>query len=318
MSKWRALVLAASVVALSCGNPGPKTMWNAPQPPRLLALDLMHVYLVSTDGRGTTLTRLSKEEQIPPKQLGSSNGEATAVAVDDDSLYLVVHESANGPDSIKRIPKKTGAVPANLLSTPNRVTSLALDATHVYWTQTGDVNQPDENKSSGVLRVMRTGGTPFNLAARQQGIPSQLALSATAVFWVRAAPDGSFAIMTVRKAGGEPATLATVSAAEAGSMPPVLAADDEAVYYVTTAGLMKIQAPSGRPIPLVRTSARPGTSFVIDSKRAYFQGPTGVMAASLQGGNAELLAPGVGTSLAVDEHALYWLSGTEVMQLPKH
>ena len=98
-----------------------------------LTVDLSYVYWTTTDGRSSTLMKALKDDNQPPVQVIAVPGSVEAIAVDDDGLYLVVSSTAAaGQDVIRKIPKKKGQQQANLVVSRNKITSIALDATHIY------------------------------------------------------------------------------------------------------------------------------------------------------------------------------------------
>ena len=168
----------------------------------------------------------------------------------------------------------------------------------------------------GVLRVMRTGGTPLNLATRQPGSPSNVTLSATHVYWVNSEPGKQHIIMGLRKGGGAVTTMATVPDAETGGV-PALASDDSSLFYKTRTAIMRVGAEGGVTVKFASVPDSESSHLAIDSRHLYFNGPQGPMRLGLSGGPASHVGQGPGQSIAVDSQAVYWLSAGNVIQLPK-
>ena len=304
------LVLLATV---SCAS-GPRTVAEGQPGAQHLAIDLNYVYWTVGSGSSSTLMKALKDDKQPPVQVMAIPGAVQAVAVDDDGLYVVV-EPAPGQVFVRKVPKKTGQQPSDLVNTRSAITSIGLDATHVYWTQTGNALDPDDNATSGVLRVMRSGGTPLCMAARQPGTPGHIALSATHAYWLNS-EAGKHTIMAVRKAGGAATALATVPEAETGGA-PALAADDAAVFYKTRTAVMKLSPEGGAPTRLAEVADSDSSLLAMDARSLYFAGARGPMRLPLQGGVAVGLAEGAATAIAVDQGSIYWLTSGRVMQAPK-
>ncbi|MBI5537561.1 MAG: hypothetical protein HY898_32865 [Deltaproteobacteria bacterium] len=311
----QSLFLALAIATLhACAPSGPKMVATGQQGMQHLTVDLSYVYWTTSDGRTSTLYKALKDDNQPPVQVVAVPGRVEALAVDDDGLYLVV-SGAQGQDVIRKIPKKKGQ-PSDLVVSKNKITSIALDATHVYWTQNGNPGDSDDTMTPGVLRVMRTGGTPLNLATRQQGIPRQITLSATHVYWVDSEPGKQNTILGLRKGGGSVITMAVVPDAETSGV-PALASDDTSLYYKTRTTIMRLNADGGVAVKFATIPDSDSSILAIDAHNLYFEGPRGPMRFGLAGGPAVPVADGAGPAIAVDSQAVYWLTAGSVIQMPK-
>jgi hypothetical protein len=314
------VVLLVWVLTACSSRPStPRAVASAQVGPTHLAVDLSYVYWTVPGPGGTLLLKTLKEESNPAVQVTTVAGRVQELEVDDDGLYLVIGGAGDqGPDVIRKVAKKPGFRPKDLATSATKVTGLALDATHVYWTQQGNPAETDDTLTPGVLRTMRSGGTPFNLVTRQVGIPCNLALSATHVFWVNAQKGAPYRIMSVRKGGGAPTELIAVPAEETGDVAPALAADDTSVYFKTRRTVVRIGSGGGQPIKLGAVQDSDVTWVAIDTRYFYFQGPGSLLRMPLAGGSATDLATGVGKEIAVDARAVYWLAADSIMQISKN
>jgi len=316
MSGWKSLLVAAALTTLGCGASGPRAVAAGQMSAGHVTVDLNDIYWVTGDGRSSALMRAFKEDERPAVQISAIPGAVEAMAVDDDGLYLVVSGAEKGTSFIRKIPKKRSLRAKDLVNARSHITSITLDATHVYWTQAGPGVPGDDASSPGVLRVMRTGGTPFNVAMGQPGEPRNITTSAAHVFWVNAEPGRESTIMSVRKSGGTPVRLAVVRDAETNG-PPALAADDASVYYKTRTAVLRIPADGGKPEQVATVADSDCQRLLIDARALYFLSPRGPMRLGLQTRTAALIANGPGTDLAIDDRFAYWVWNGSVMQAPK-
>jgi len=77
-----------------------------------------------------------------------------------------------------KLAKSGGGAPVMLASGQNGPQHIVADATNVYWTNIGSIED-----TGSVMTVPIAGGTPTPLAAAQKG-PLGIAIDATAVYWV--------------------------------------------------------------------------------------------------------------------------------------
>ncbi len=121
-------------------------------------------------------------------------------------------------------------------------TSLAVDATSVYWTTEGSTN-------GTVMSIPSQGGSQTVLAS-SQNTPSSVAVSGATVYWISYS-SVMFNIMQVATSGGAmPVTLAT------GWSYPTLAVDGTTVYW-SDDSVGEVQGP-GSLKPATRVNSIPG------------------------------------------------------------
>ncbi len=285
-----------------------------------LLVDLSHVYVTSADGPSTRIVRVSKEREGPPVVLATVPGKIADTALDGDFVYWVVdHPDAAEPvATIQKAPKGAAGPITTVVRSPNRVTSLAFDAMHLYFTQAGNPNDPNPFRSPGVLRLMLLGdASPANVVTAQRGVPSSLAMNGTHVFWVNHRAGEDVTIMSLAKAGGEPAALATVQDIITGNAAPALVADDRNVYFLTANSLMQVPVQGGKTTELAHVRMGDSAHLVFDYTSLYFVAEQGLMRMPLAGGAAVVVSAQRATDIATDDRAVYWISGANVMYFLK-
>jgi hypothetical protein len=240
--------------------------------------------------------------------------------------------------------------PRMLAAGPRWPVAITADATHVYWTTSGN--------EGAVLSAPLAGGDTTTLAAMQTW-PSAIAVDATSVYW---ASDGTIkkvsrnggtpirlvtdpidakalvvdgehvyfasvgaeelaSIMRVPLAGGTPELLAS----EPGSGPTAIALDATHVYWANGSSnedhaVLKVARDGGTPAVLV-TAAYSVFGMAADTTGVYFTtfdtlagGVTSstVRRVALNGGDAVTLATGEAQplGLAIDDASVYWVNAS--------
>jgi hypothetical protein len=233
-------------------------------------------------------------------------------------------------------------------------TSIAVDATSVYWTTGSTV------AGGTVMKVPLAGGNPTTLASRQDDPPYGIAVDVTSVYWTNTTAGS---VMSVALAGGKPTTLASGQSAPrdiavdatsvywtnstspgsvmsvplAGGKPTTLAsgqvipygiAVDATSVYWTTHGLLAVGDGTVMKVPLAGgalTTLASGQlgpyGIVVDATSVYWtnnSNPGMVMSVPLGGGTPTILASGqpYPTLLAVDATNVYWPTGGSVVSVP--
>ena len=166
-----------------------------------------------------------------------------------------------------------------LASAQNEPTALVVDATHVYWLNSGT--------DGGLMKVPIDGGTPVVLASGQSN-PGSIALDTANIYWVT-----TNTVMKVPKVGGAPSVLAS------GQPTPNSIATDGTYVYWTNFGyqpmgstvlnsVMKVAISGGTPVTLasdarIASIATDGTSVYWSTREGY------VRKMPATGGQAETL-----------------------------
>jgi hypothetical protein len=171
-----------------------------------------------------------------------------AIVVDQAAIYWT--DWQNG--QVLTLPK-SGGVPRVLTDAARRPGALAVDATHVYWTEDLADGQ------GAVVSMPLAGGTPLTLASGQSA-PRGIAINATHVYWT-ATWDKT--LSRVLLAGG---ALEIVANAEV--YPSHVALDDKFAYWVGGYAVQKVRLQGGE------TEQEPGDDFVndlaVDATSVYF------------------------------------------------
>jgi hypothetical protein len=218
-----------------------------------------------------------------------------------------------GKGSIMKVPI-AGGTPTLLATGQKGLESMAVDRTHLYWTDRA-TNMGDGT----VMKLPLAGGAPVQLVGGQQ-YPSSIAVDATHVYWSN---YNSGAILRAPLAGGEPEELVT----EVDAHPKDLKIDATRAYW-TNEGVRDIPgstlvAPLGGGDAKKLAGARDGSStLALDRTHAYLASQrNGTIArVPLQGGAPTVLAQGqrAPMDIAVGAAFVYWtnVDGGTVMKVP--
>jgi hypothetical protein len=218
-----------------------------------------------------------------------------------------------------------------LASGQKSVSSIAVDAGNVYWTDqiSGIMALPGKELGT-VMKVPVIGGTAITLASGQ-AYPSGILPDATGVYWTTFSFASTPPVATVTRvssSGGAPALVFSLTSAEIES----IAVTADAVYLTS-------QTTSANPDGSVTTvSLSDGTSdtiasglsmpgrILLDATNVYWAdlgdaGPMGgsLMKAPLRGGTPTALVSGIApTDIAVDATSIYWSDSAQraVMTVP--
>lgn len=181
--------------------------------------------------------------------------EPWAIAVDEETLFwtdLGKHQVAAGPlTNVGPHPRFAGTHTV-VAKTEGRPVSLAIDATHIYWT----VDLP------GTIARVRKDGGPIETLARGDK-PVGLALDATHVYW---SEWGAGRIAKVAKSGGETVVLTSEQKGARG-----LAVDDDRVYFThAPSGSIRSVPKNGGEVRTHATGQKQPYSLAIDATTIYW------------------------------------------------
>lgn len=312
------LVIALSGQACTPMDAKPEPVLAGAGQPTHIAADLSHVYIATSDKTGSTITRVDKERWDKEK-VTTVRSTIRQLDLFNDAIYwLVDHPKSDSPVvAIQKAERKANAAAEDLVKTLQPITSFAWDATHLYWAQAGDPNDPDEVRSQGILRAMDPRSTPTNVVTRLQGEPHNITLGGGHVYWVTKERDGGSAVMSWPKMGGAPIELLMFHRSDVDGMLPALAEADAGVYVLTRRELVLIAAEGKQSKRIKHAFAAPKPELVFDFKNLYFRTNGGLMKLSPDNGEFLPIAPeGTGT-FAVDASFVYWAQGGEVLKKEK-
>ena len=229
-------------VPISGGDPAPLVSGQTGSVgPESVAVDATNVYWTNSTG---TVMKLSLGGGTPIT-LASGLDFPGSIAVDATNVYWMNQGTSGRADGYARlmtVPIK-GGTPTTLASADRMASGgIAVDATSVYWAYyiydsdnaaPGGTSTPDGGTAGcagTVLKVPVGGGTPITLASGQFCSGGQVAVDATAVYWVNGGlqangyTDG--AVMALPLAGGTPIAVAAMQNTNGG-----LAIDATSVYW---------------------------------------------------------------------------------------
>ncbi|HTQ44696.1 MAG TPA: hypothetical protein VMI75_18170 [Polyangiaceae bacterium] len=196
--------------------------------------------------------------------------------------------------------------PVVLATGPHPMTSLAVDATNVYWV----------DLLGSVMKVSKCGGVPTTLAtagtAGSGGGSAGLAVDSTRAYWA----DDPGDVLAVPLSGGTPTTLATDTPQVMG-----LAVGGSDLYWVRPFVVESIPVQGGALATLGMPGAITQGPPAVDDTSIYWVGD-GIFSMLRTGGAVTTLAamPFV-RGLAIDDANVYWcassLSNAPIMSTPK-
>lgn len=219
---------AGSVMMLPKRGGTPITLASGINVPAAIAVDATGVYWDDTlfvgggMGRGVIM-RAPLDGGAPVTVASVPDNFAPAMQSVGGDLFWAAWDAVpfgtGGPDAVYEVPIAGGTV--TTIVTSNDVaapTSLAVDGTHVYWTDgTGDF---------AVVAAAIHGGAVTTLVSRATDPGSSIAVGGANVYWANL--DGS--LMRVPSSGGNVTTLATANSPE-GPGNTSVALDATSVYW---------------------------------------------------------------------------------------
>lgn len=235
-----------SIVKVPLAGGAPIELSRSDESPMGVAVDDGHVYFTNGGAEHSAgmITRVDKDgtgKTLLASGLEWPNG----IAVDDDAVYWTEGGNSDGssvPDDrigarVMRLDKAGGA-PLPLATRQRNPESIAVDATHVYWTNSGG----SAGAAGGVMRVSKLGGAPQIVARADEALPSTypspgLAIDVSNVYWTS---TRSGRVMAVTKSGGAPRELS-----HEPSGPMAIATDGTFVYWTNPWTRSVRRAPTG-------------------------------------------------------------------------
>jgi hypothetical protein len=247
---------------------GPPTMLVFDQTIENIAIDDSSLYWVRMEMGTTTWTSTIMAVPLDggsPRTL--ANGGESGIAVGAGGVYWLTGSAVMEVS-------RDGGTPATLASVQSWPVGMAVDATCVYWTNVGTLDDYLHSTDGTVMKVPVGGGTPTTLASAQDS-PSGLVVDATSVYWIA---GGS--VMKMPLDGGSPVTL--VSGLALFSSVASIAVDSSSVYWTNGAGLysggavMKAPLAGGTPTKLALAQDSP-RNIAVDDTSVYWATRTTVV-----------------------------------------
>jgi len=239
-------------------------------------------------------------------------GEPVSLAYEPNTAVFVAVDSthvywSNFVGEVKKVSLAGGAVTL-LYDGDLWVDSIALDSTYIYW----------NDSSAGILmKVPKAGGTALEVASGYAQFEGPVVLDTTHVYWIQNITSDSDKLLKAPLDGGAPTVVSEVTDSING-----FAIDASHAYLLLrySGTIVKVPLEGGATEELVSGEVNPGV-LAVDSYRLYWFGENGsvVKSAPLAGGAPSLLAESelvnLGNSsnatllsLAIDGTHLYWTS----------
>ena len=215
--------------------------------PQAIAVDDFNVYWVEAGNAAGEYTNggiyaVSKWGG-PKTRLAADTGQPRTLAMDSGSIYW------GGADAIHSVSKLGGAV--HNLAAASGVTSLAVDATTIYWGE-------DHYIVGYIIAAPRLGGPRTQLA---NALPVSLQADFAQLYWI----DGGGDVFSMSKLGGSIRTLYT----SPGCCGAALAIDGTYAFWTTNDSLQRIPKIGGLRAQLASGLNQP-RGLAVDNYSVYF------------------------------------------------
>ncbi len=226
-----------------------------------------------------------------PTVLDTQAGGA-AIVLDGPHAYW----TAFTDDVVKRVPRGGGS--GELLATPHIPTSIAVDATHVYWS------------SVMLMRCAKAGGVaqPVPIPVPAPLADGGVAVDATHVYWV-----GGNGLFRWPLAGGPFEVVSSGAFSGSGPDGQNVALDTDYVYWVDRAlGVVRRAPKAGGPVETIATGQEGAFGIVLAGNDVYWTNYDAgtVSRAPKAGGPTEVISSGQvhPTGLAAEGGHVYWIT----------
>lgn len=248
-----------------------------------------------------------------PSAVVSGLERPVAVVVDDENIYWTQDTDAEGGGPVMMMPLDGGSpTRVGQRSNGGGAAGIAIDATHIYWAERGNVLK---RPIAGGERVVLAEDRPFSIAS--------VVVDATSVYWKNTGSGvvGAGAVRKVSINGGEPVTLADDLGGSEG-----LAVDDTYVYFGDDYNrVMRVPLDGGMPVRAAsRARGRSAPKFIaVDDECVYWANSlSGTVEKSILGGKFSAVlaeAAAVPMGIALSEEHVYWTEygSGEVRMAPK-
>jgi hypothetical protein len=195
-------------------------------------------------------------------------------------------------------------VPTPLATGLGTLSTIAVDATYLYWTVFGS---PANNYADGaIVRASKT-GTNVTKLAQNQTKPNGLPSDGTNVYWAEQSASGSVSSCGIAGCGLSPSVISA-----ARPSPAALHADATSLFWTdqSTGEIVKTLKTGGAPTPLAQGQGSV-VDVALDTDSVYwgqFANPGKILKVKKDGTGLVELAVGqpLPESVAVDESRVYW------------
>jgi hypothetical protein len=217
-----------AVLRVPLAGGAPSVVADGLASPHAIASDGRAVFVVDVDAREPGLLRSSVIERIPasggkPAAIGRCEGEVTALALDDASVYW-----ADPFDGTIVAAPKAGGDRRSLAVERGLPEELTLHGGALYWV---------ERRSETVWTMPAAGGTPRPIVQDFAGF-ANLVVDDRGVWWVSEAPlAGRFRVLTIAAAGSE-----SSPASEAVEAIDALASDGAHLFWARGGEVSRVPA----------------------------------------------------------------------------
>lgn len=259
---------------------------------QLYALSAIDAILVSIDVATGAVTQLDKDAEkrgLPGGLVAGADGVWwDEQKVDDCTL---VHA-----DPAKKV------APATVTVIYGGAGPLAMDGKQLYIAGKRGLDRLDK-KTANIV----------NVATNKAGVAA-LASDADNLYWLEQNAAGDTAVMTAKKAGGEPVTI--VKSADVGKAARSLVLDGTTLYWSRGVDIVAMPKAGGKISPVV-TSVAIGELLVVGAKLYWVENDEAIATAPKAGGQPQILGfADHAAGLVSDGKTLYWGTPFDVRKLP--
>jgi hypothetical protein len=231
-----------SVSATSrCAGGTVKQLATGQRVPTDLAVDATSVYWVTYDAgsQAGTVMKLDKSAGATPEALATAEHGPMALALRGDYVYYLTL------DALKRVHKDLASPAEVLTSATCSHGGLAIDATHVYWTE--------DCVMFGSPRIRRWSTSGAQTVLSGDEVPQSFAADATHLYWTQWSPSG-LRVLRVKKSCSWFCSAETV--ATAGGYAGAVTVDAGHVYFTADPDntIYSVAKTGGTPDPIAASS----------------------------------------------------------------